>query len=169
MAALKPGDGAAREPLRRGSDQFEHAGVAALIRGQATFHCFRLMVVDAAVRLFERVDGRQHEGRTKAVGKPAECTGAKARPEARYTRAEATKLIPPIFGMPIFDGREPAIDLGQLLVRFCVRERAIECRPVYLALQVFAIPFRRVVGHLRYSSAGNPCAWGMSIWLSQLP
>jgi hypothetical protein len=147
VTALKPGDGAALEPLRWGSDHFEDAGVAALVRGQAAFHCFRLMVVGAAVRLFERVDGRQHEGGPEAAGEPAECAGPEARLEARDTGVAATKLTPPIFGMCVFDGSEPAIDLGDLLVRLYVCERAIERRPVDLALQVLAIAFRRVVGH----------------------
>jgi hypothetical protein len=47
--------------------------------------------------------------------------------------------------MCVFDGSEPAIDLGELLVRLYVCERAIERRPVDLALQILAIAFRLVV------------------------
>jgi hypothetical protein len=79
------------------------AFVAALVRGQG-----------AAVRLFERVDGRQHEGGPEAAGEPAECARPEARLEARDTGVAATKLTPPIFGMCAFDGSEPAIDLGEL-------------------------------------------------------
>ena len=121
-AAFKPGYGAA-SALSSGSDQFEDAGVAALVAASRP----SLLPVDGHSRRCLSVRAALMVCITKADrnGAQASRVPAEARVSAGYRR-QGDEAHPANIRHADLRRRRAAINLGELLVRFYVRERAID-------------------------------------------
>jgi len=122
---------------------------------EPAFHGFRLLVIDAAIGLFERVDDRQHEGRPEAPGEKGKRPCAETGFQARHAGADFRQVLAPVLRMAFLDGRETSIDLGELRILFDICQRAIKARAIDLALQVHLVAFALALGHVALPS-GTP-------------
>jgi hypothetical protein len=157
MPALQPRNcRAAERPGRRRRQRADDAGVRTLGRGQPAGDGFRLRVVGAAVELLERVDARQHEGRTETARQPSERPRPEARPQARHALADRPDLALPKLGMRLLDRAEASVDLRQLGVLFGLRQRSVERGAVDLPLQIGGVALARIfLGHLAFPVASR--------------
>jgi hypothetical protein len=145
MAAFEACEGGAAERRRRPRRQrLDDAGMRSLGGRQPAGDCFRLRGVGAAVEMLERVDGRQHHGRAEPPRQPDQGAGAEARAQSRHLSADRLEPAPPELGMCLLDRGEPRINPREFGILLAVRQCAVECGTVDLALQIGGIAILRV-------------------------
>src|SRR5271165_6767841 len=112
MAAFEPGKNGARERTGRiARERLDDPRMAALVLWQSARDGVGLLVVLAAIDVFECIDGGENECRSEAPREKAEDAAAHIGPQLRRHLAARADALAPEFRVRFFHSREPRIDL----------------------------------------------------------